>query len=96
MLVIDKDTPNVADLKSLKGIENFVYLRNIYITGATALEDVDLSALTFLENLSLSLTNSVQSLKFPSTVDWITTKVELIFSDPAVNEGPVSLDFAAR
>lgn len=94
MLVIDKDTPNVADLKSLKGIENFVYLRNIYITGATALEDVDLSALTFLENLSLSLTNSVQSLKFPSTVDWITTKVELIFSDPAVNEGPVSLDFS--
>ena len=43
MLVIDKDTPNVADLKSLKGIEKFTYLRNIYITGATMLEGKSIS-----------------------------------------------------
>lgn len=95
MLVIDKDTPNVADLKSLKGIENFKYLKNIYITGATSLEDVDLSAQTFLSNLTLSLSNGVQSLKFPTVaVDWVSTTVELIFSDPAANVGPASLDFS--
>lgn len=94
-LVIDKDTPNVGDLKSLKGIENFKYLKNIYITGATALEDVDLSNQTYLTNLVLSLANGVKSLKFTDIVEWgDPVKVELIFSDPAANVGPASLDFS--
>lgn len=94
-LVIDKDTPNVADLKSLKGIENFKYLKNIYITGATALEDVDLSNQTYLTNLVLSLANGVKSLKFTDIVEWgDPVKVELIFSDPAANVGPETLDFS--
>lgn len=94
-LVIDKDTPNVGDLKSLKGIENFKYLKNIYITGATALEDVDLSNQTYLTNLVLSLANGVKSLKFTDIVEWgDPVKVELIFSDPAANVGPVTLDFS--
>ena len=94
-LVIDKDTPNVADLKSLKGIENFKYLKNIYITGATALEDVDLSSNTWLETISLSLANGVETLKFPVSADYVNpVKVELIFSDPAANVGPTSLDFS--
>lgn len=95
MLVIDKDTPNVADLKSLKGIEKFTYLRNIYITGATALEDADLSSNTWLETISLSLANGVETLKFPVSADYVNpVKVELIFSDPAANVGPTSLDFS--
>lgn len=95
MLVIDKDTPNVGDLKSLKGIENFKYLKNIYITGATALEDVDLSSNTWLETISLSLANGVETLKFPVSADYVNpVKVELIFSDPAANVGPTSLDFS--
>ena len=95
MLVIDKDTPNVADLKSLKGIEKFTYLRNIYITGATALEDADLSSNTWLETISLSLANGVETLKFPVSADYVNpVKVELIFSDPAANVGPASLDFS--
>lgn len=95
MLVIDKDTPNVADLKSLKGIEKFTYLRNIYITGATALEDADLSSNTWLETISLSLANGVKTLKFPVSADYVNpVKVELIFSDPAANVGPASLDFS--
>ena len=94
-LVIDKDTPNVADLKSLKGIENFKYLKNIYITGATALEDADLSSNTWLETISLSLANGVETLKFPVSADYVNpVKVELIFSDPAANVGPASLDFS--
>lgn len=94
-LVIDKDTPNVADLKSLKGIESFPWLRNIYITGATALEDVDLSSNTWLETISLSLANGVKSLKFPVSADYVNpVKVELFFSDPAANVGPASLDFS--
>ena len=95
MLVIDKDTPNVADLKSLKGIEKFTYLRNIYITGATALEDADLLSNTWLETISLSLANGVETLKFPVSADYVNpVKVELIFSDPAANVGPTSLDFS--
>lgn len=95
MLVIDKDTPNVADLKSLKGIEKFIYLKNIYITGATALEDADLSSNTWLETISLSLANGVETLKFPVSADYVNpVKVELIFSDPAANVGPASLDFS--
>lgn len=95
MLVIDKDTPNVADLKSLKGIEKFTYLRNIYITGATALEDADLSGNTWLETISLSLANGVETLKFPVSAAYVDpVKVELIFSDPAANVGPASLDFS--
>lgn len=93
-LVIDKDTPNVADLKSFEGIEMFTYLRRIYVTGATALEDIDLSKNTWLRVISLSLTNGLNSLKFPVSAAYAKPlEVSLAFSDAAANVGPATLDF---